>query len=193
MAESAAMLRMMWLSLALSTASLGACHHEPKPIMAPGEVPPLPPASGTPIGYLLDNAGQLKLDGAQREKLQAIDTSLSARNDAIDTQLREIEKPEEEPEEPRKKGDPPPKPKNMAPGAQLVHTTQDSSKLHAAKSANNEDALKKAFAILDPAQQAAARKLLDDRGINSPSPGKSPAQPPPPTTPEDNGGVPLEP
>jgi hypothetical protein len=183
------MLRMMWLTLALSTASLGACHHDPKP-MAPkdGELPPLPPASGTPIGYLLDNAAQLKLDGDQREKLQALDTSLSARNDAIETQLREIEKPEEEQEAPYKKGDPPRKPKNMAPGAQQVHTTQDSSKLHAAKNANNEDALKKAFALLDPAQQTAARKLLDDRGITSP--GGS-AQPPPRN--EDNGGVPLEP
>lgn len=183
------MFRTMWLSLAL--ASAGACHQEPKPIMIPGEVPPLPPASGTPIGYLLDNAGQLKLQPEQREKLQALDTSLSARNDALDTQIREIEKPEEEPEEPRKKGDPPPKPKNMAPGAQPVHTTADSSKLHAAKTANNEDALKKAFAILDPAQQATARKLLDERGISSPG-GAGPGQPPPPKT-EDNGGVPLEP
>lgn len=179
------MLRTMWLGLALATA---ACHQEPKPIVIPGEVPPLPPASGTPVGYLLDNAGQLKLQPEQREKLQAIDTSLSARNDAIDTQLREIEKPEEEPEEPRKKNDPPPKPKNMAPGAQPIHTTADSGKLHAAKAANNEDALKKAFAILDPAQQAAARKLLDERGIASPG---GAAQPPPRT--EDNGGVPLEP
>ena len=179
------MLRTMWMLLALS---VGACHQETKPIMVPGEVQPLPPASGTPIGYLLDNAGTLKLDGDQREKLQAIDTSLSARNDALDTQIREIEKPEDEQEEPRKKGDPPPKPKNMAPGAQLVHTTADSSKLHAAKSANNEDALKKAFAILDATQQAAARKLLDDRGIASPG---GAAMPPPKT--EDNGGVPLEP
>ena len=183
------MLRMMWLTLALSTASLGACHNDPKPIMAPGEVQPLPPASGTPIGYLLDNAGQLKLEPEQREKLQALDTSLSARNDAIETQLREIEKPEEEPEAPYKQGDPPRKPKNMAPGAQTVHTTQDSSKLHAAKAANNEDALKKAFALLGPEQQTAARKLLDDRGITSP--GGSAKQPPPRT--EDNGGVPLEP
>jgi len=183
------MLRMMWLTLALSTSSLGACHNEPKPIMVPGEVQPLPPASGTPIGYLLDNAAQLKLDGDQREKLQALDTSLSARNDAIETQLREIEKPEEEEQAPYKKGDPLPKPKNMAPGAQTVHTTQDSSKLHAAKAANNEDALKKAFAVLDPAQQATARKLLDDRGITSP--GGTSKQPPPRN--EDNGGVPLEP
>ncbi len=185
------MLRMMWLTLALSTASLGACHHDPKPIQPKdGELPPLPPASGTPIGYLLDNAGQLKLEPEQREKLQALDTSLSARNDAIETQLREIEKPEEEQEAPYKKGDPPHKPKNMAPGAQVVHTTQDSSKLHAAKNENNEDALKKAFALLDPGQQAAARKLLDDRGITAPGGGAS-KQPPPQN--EDNGGVPLEP
>lgn len=188
-AESAAMLRMMWLTLALSTAGLVACQHETKPIMAPGEVQPLPPASGTPIGYILDNATQLKLDGDQQEKLRAIDGSLAIRNDAIETQLREIEQPEGDPEEPRKKNEPPPKPKNMAPGVQPVHTTADSSKLHAAKTANNEDALQKAFALLDPAQQTAARKLLDERGISSP--GGSAKQPPPRN--EDNGGVPLEP
>ncbi len=183
------MLRMMWLTLALSTAGLGACQHEAKPYMAPGEVVPLPPASGTPIGYILDNATQLKLDGEQQEKLRAIDNSLSVRNDAIDTQLREIEHPEEDEQEPRKKNEPPPKPKNMAPGVQPVHTTADSGKLHEAKSANNEDALKKAFALLDETQQIAARKLLDDRGISSP--GGAGKQPPPRN--EDNGGVPLEP
>lgn len=130
---------------------------------------PLPPASGTPVGYLLDNSGQLKLTGEQIDKLKKIDASLSARNDALDTQLREIEKPEEEP--PPDKNDPPPvRPRNMAPGAAPMRTTIDASKLHEARAAGNTEALEKAFALLDAAQQIEARKLLAARGIASPKP-----------------------
>lgn len=183
------MLRTTFLAIALS---LVGCHHDPKP-MTPkeGELPPLPPASGTPVGYLLDNASQLKLRDNQIEELRKIDASLSARNESIETQLREIEKPEEEPPpEKPKAGDPPPKPKNWAPGMSAVHTTSDTGKLREAKAENNKDALKKAFALLDPDQQTIARKLLDDRGITTP--GGGPAQPPPKES-DDNGGVPLEP
>lgn len=169
------MLRMILIASALV---LGGCHRDPKPMTpAEGELPPLPPASGTPVGYLLDNASQLELTADQTEKLRKIDTSLSARNDGIDTQLREIEKPEEM--EPADKKAPPPPPPNMAPGAQPMRTTADASKLHAARTANNKDALEKAFAILDDKQQVTARKLLDDRGISSPAPTtKAPPSPP---------------
>jgi hypothetical protein len=173
--------------LAVALSFVG-CHKDPKPtIPQEGELPPLPPASGTPVGYLIDNAGQLKLRDDQIEQLKKIDTSLSARNESIDTQLREIEKPQYE-EEPTKKGEPPPKPRDWAPGATPVHTTTDSGKLHEAKAANSRDALQKAFAVLDPDQQAVARKLLDDRGITAP--GGAAKQPP-----MSNGadGVPLEP
>ena len=180
------------LALGLATATVGGgCHHDPQP-MTPkdGELPPLPPASGTPVGYLLDNSGQLALRDDQIARLKQIDGSLAARNDGLETQLREIEKPEEE--EPPAKNAPPPKPRNNAPGAGPIHTTPDAAKLHAAVAANNKDALEKAFAILDPSQQAAARKLLDARGVAAPGgagPGKG--QPPPKT--EGDGGVPLEP
>jgi len=177
------MLRLTLLALL----AIAGCHHEPQP-MTPkeGELPPLPPASGTPVGYLLDNASQLELRPEQIEKLKDIDESLAARNDGIDTQLREIEKPEEE--EPPAKGVQP-KPRNNAPGAAPIRTTADATKLHDAHNANNRDALEKAFAILDPKQQAAAKKLLDERGISSPGAGTQP----PPKTDDDAGGVPLEP
>ncbi len=162
---------------------LVGCHREPQP-MTPkeGELPPLPPASGTTIGYLVDNATQLKLRPDQLEKLKEIDTSLAARNDAIDTQLRGMIKPDEEPAQ---KGQPPPR-HNNAPGAQ-VRVTGEAGKLQQARAANDKDALKRAFALLDPDQQETARKLLDERGIVAP--GAEKKQP----VRSEEDGVPLEP
>jgi len=73
------------------------CNKEPQ-VMQPkdGELPPLPPASGTSIGYLVDGAKALELREEQIKKLKEIDSSLAARNDSIDTQLRTIEKPDVE-------------------------------------------------------------------------------------------------
>lgn len=145
------------------------------------ETPPLPPASGTPVGYLLDNASQLKLSGDQYDKLRQIDNSLSAKNDAIDTQLREIETPEEE-APPDKNAPPPIRPRNMAPGAAPMRTTIDAARLHEARTAQNTEAVEKAFALLDASQQLEARKLLAERGIASPRPA-APVSPPVPHEP----------
>lgn len=154
------MKRLLFVAVALA----GACHNEPKPMKpAEGELPPLPPASGSVIGYLLDNTSQLKLRDDQVEKLKALDTSLSAKNDSIDTQLRAIERPNEE--EPEK--DKPAPRHNNAPGAQIT-TTPDAQRLHAARAANDKDALEKAFAILDEDQKPGARRVLDERGVTSP-------------------------
>ena len=126
----------------------------------------MPPASGTAVGYLVDGAAQLKLRDDQIQKLKEIDASLAARNDGIDTQIRSIERPEE--------GDPS-KPHNNAPGKQVT-TTPGSAKLHEAKAANDREALIKAFALLDPDQQEAARKLLDERGISAPGSKAKPTE-----------------
>lgn len=179
------MLRFTLLA-AIFLASSGGCHKDSAPPLAPGETIPLPPASGTPVGYLLDNAGQLQLSDEQMGKLRQIDNSLSARNDGIDTQLREIEVPEEQ-EGPDKRGNMPPIP-NMAPGAMPTRSTTDAGKLHEARAANNKDALEKAFAMLDAKQRVEAKKLLDARGVSSPG-GTTSAEPPR----TDDTGVPLEP
>jgi hypothetical protein len=176
------MLRAMFLALLVLT----SCRHDTDPPpMQPreGELPPLPPSSGTPVGYLLDNATHLQLRDDQLQKLKEIDVSLAAKDDAIDTQLRLIEKPDEAPA--AEKGQPPPR-HNNAPGAQ-VRTTPDAAKLHAARKSNDSEALKKAFALLDATQQTAARKLLEDRGISAP--GSEAKQP----TRTADDGVPLEP
>lgn len=178
----AAMLRAALCALLLLT----ACHRDSDPPpMHPqeGELPPLPPSSGTPVGYLVDNATQLNLRDDQLARLKDIDRSLSARDDEIDTQLRMIEKPDEDPQP--AKGAPPPR-HNNAPGAQ-IKTNADAAKLHSARDANDREALRKAFALLDPAQQTAARKLLEDRGVAAPgSDLKQPKHDP-------ADGVPLEP
>jgi len=174
------MLRTLLLTAGLA---LVGCHHDPKP-MTPkeGELPPLPPASGTTVGYLVDNATMLKLRPDQLDKLKEIDTSLAARNDSIDTQLRSMVKPDEEPAEKGK----PPRRHNNAPGAQ-VKTTGETGKLQEARTANDRDALKRAFELLDPDQKEAARKLLDERGIAAPGAEKKAP------THTDADGVPLEP
>ena len=176
------MLRATLLALAL----LAGCRHDTDPPpMQPkeGDLPPLPPSSGTPVGYLIDNAGQLQLRDDQLQQLKDIDKSLSARDDEIDTQLRIIEKPAEDP--PVEKGQLPPR-HNNAPGAQ-IRTTADAGKLHSARKANDFEALQKAFALLDPPQQVTARKLLEDRGVTAPgSDTKAPRR-------NTDDGEPLEP
>ena len=146
--------------------ALVACRPEKGPQgPTPGEQP-LPPASGTAIGYLIDNSGSLELKDNQLRELQRLDASLAARNDAIDTQLREIERPEEM--APPDKHETELKPNNWAPGAMATRTTADSGKLHENRAANVKDALNKAWAVLDAKQQEAATKLLADRGITAP-------------------------
>lgn len=175
------MLRSLLVATGLWCAA--GCHHDPKPITPKeGELPPLPPASGTAVGYLVDSAATLQLRPDQLQKLKDIDTSLAARNDSIDTQLRALVKPDEQPAE---KGKPPPR-HNNAPGAQ-VKVTGEAGKLQEARAANDRDALQRAFAVLDPPQQDAARRLLDERGIVAPGAAKKPAS----RSSED--GVPLEP
>lgn len=154
-----------WLILLLAIA---ACHPSPqKP--APGEVPPLPPASGTAVGYLVDAARDLQLSDDQLQKLQQIDDTLAAQNGQIDAQLRQIEKPvpaEELSPQQQKAGVQPPR-YNNAPGASTI-TTADSLKLRKMRDQNDRDALKKAFAVLDATQLEKAKQILIARGVDLP-------------------------
>lgn len=154
-----------WFALLLAIAG---CHPSPsKP--APGEVPPLPPASGTAVGYLVDSAGELALRDDQLTKLKQIDASLAAENGQIDAQLRQIEKPAPEEQlspQAQKAGEKPAR-YNNAPGASTI-TTNDSQKLRKLRDQNDSDALKKAFALLDPDQLTKAKRILTDRGVEIP-------------------------
>jgi len=166
---------------------LGGCAPKPNPhAPQPGEQP-LPPASGTAIGYLIDNAGALELTTEQADKLKALDVQLSIRNEAIDTQLREIEKPEDQ--GPPDQHETEMKSQNWAPGGSPVKTTTDSGRLHTARSDNTKEALEKAWVVLGPKQQEIAAKLLADRGIQSPK--ASVVAKPTPATPEESDDTPV--
>src|SRR5512132_1459134 len=147
----------LWFVLLLA---LAGCHPKPtKP--APGEVPPLPPASGTAVGYLVDAAGQLALRDDQLTKLKQIDASLAAENGQIDAQLRQIEKPvpEEQLSPQQQKAGETTQRYDNAPGKSTVQTN-DSIKLRKMRDDNDRDALKKAFAVLDPDQLTKAKQIL---------------------------------
>lgn len=154
---------------------LTACHRETAPAHPkPGDLPPLPPASGTPIGYLLDSQADLKLSEDQVKKLQDLDASLAARDAEIDTQLRQIE--HQEPDEPMPKGAKP-KRHNMAPGVG-VQQSGDAQKLHAARDSQDRDALRRAWAVLDKDQQTSAAKILTDHDVEVPGQKKQAASGP---------------
>jgi hypothetical protein len=156
-----------WIALLLVLVFAG-CHPQPtKP--APDELPPLPPASGTAVGYLVDAARDLQLRDDQLTKLKEIDVSLAAENGQIDAQLRQIEKPvpgEELSPQQQKAGVKAPR-YNNAPGASTI-VTDDSMKLRKLRDENDRDALKKAFALLDPPQLEKAKQILVDRGVDIP-------------------------
>ena len=148
--------------------AVASCSSQPKK-PEPGELPPLPPASGTAIGYLVDASTELKLRDEQLTKLKDIDASLAARNGEIDTQLRQLEKPipqEELSPQQKKAGEKQPR-YNNAPGKSTVQTN-DSMKLRKMRDENDRDALKRAFALLDPDQVTKAKQILADRGVDVP-------------------------
>jgi hypothetical protein len=153
--------------------ALAACHSDAAPAHPKaGDLPPLPPASGTPVGYLLDSQSDLKLRDDQIKQLQEIDQSLAARDAEIDTQLRQVEKPEEE--EPTPRGQKPHR-HNLAPGAK-GRPQGDAAKLHSMRDSNDRDALKKVWAILDKDQQERATKILTDHDVEVPGHKKQQVQ-----------------
>jgi hypothetical protein len=153
----------IWLAL--------GCNHDPYGTGSSthpksGDLPPLPPSSGTPVGYLIDAQTDLKLRDDQLKKLKDIDGSLGARDAEIDSQLRQIDARRAEEQEPPQPGQKRPH-HNNAPGSS-GRPTGDAAKLHGIRDSNDRDALKQAWAVLDPDQQARAKKLLEDRGVEVP-------------------------
>jgi hypothetical protein len=184
-------------AICLCLAVFAACHHDtPQPKLEPGEVAPLPPSSGTPVGYLIDAAPDLKLTGDQVTRLQSIDDALGAQLESIDSQLRASSKPapnEQSQQAPMRGG------RGMRGGG--MHgggmggggrgrrgpgqgsgsaAPVANPRLVQDRAREVRQALARALAVLDPDQQTAAKKLLADRDIDVDEPvgsGSAAAEP----------------
>jgi hypothetical protein len=170
-------MRALMFAVAVSLVSLTptGCGGKKDEVIEPSGPPPLPSASGSVIGYLIDAKSTLSLRDDQLTKLEKIDSSLAARNGQIDAQLRMIEKPapgEQLSPQQMKAGEKEPR-YNNAPGASTVGT-DDSMKLHKLRDQNDADAIKEALALLDPDQQEKAKRIFQDRGVTVPG-AKAPA------------------
>lgn len=176
---------MRWLLIvaAIVLGGAPACGGNKDEVLEPSGPPPLPPASGSVIGYLIDAKAQLSLRDDQLAKLEKIDSSLAARNGQLDAQLRMIEKPapaEQLSPQQMKAGEKPAR-YNNAPGASTMGT-DDSQKIHKLRDDNDREAIKEALALLDPQQQTTAKRILQDRGVTIPG-----AQKNAPATDSDSG------
>ena len=175
---------------------VGACHHDPAPAAPadPTDKPPLPPASGTPIGYLIDDAGELKLSDDQVAKLRDIDTSLAADLEKIDAATRSANRPADSDQS----AAPPQgggrhggrrggsmsggggmggggtggvgggrhKHGGSGGGSGSPSAQASLGKLSDQRNADVKDALQRAFALLDDGQQATAKKVLSDHDVD---------------------------
>lgn len=151
-----------------------ACHHDAAPA-EPADKPPLPPASGTPIGFIIDDASELKLTDVQLAKLHDIDTTLAAELEKIDAASRSQSRPAEG------DGSTPPagggrhhrggggghhRSPGPGSGAGSAGAPAMTTKLADQRSADVKDALTEAFGILDPTQQVTAKKVLADHDVD---------------------------
>jgi len=177
------------------------CSHEAKPAVQPDDHPPLPPASGTPIGYLIDDAGGLKLRDDQLAQLKAIDDELATQLAALDGASR---KPDPVPQSNRAD-----KPRGLGfraggahdgqngrmgafPGAPGDRPADGSPKggwisgetltdINLQRARDVRDAIRRALALLDAAQQAIARQVLTEHAVDPDTGqvvGGEPAAPP---------------
>ncbi|MEO8840102.1 MAG: hypothetical protein ABI591_17785 [Kofleriaceae bacterium] len=168
---------------------VGACHHDPAPAAPsdPADKPPLPPASGTPIGFLIDDAGELKLSDDQVAKLRDIDTSLAADLEKIDAATRSANRPADS----DPSAAPPPSGgrhggrhggggmsggmggagssghhKHSGGGSASPSAQASLGKLSDQRNGDVKDALERAFALLDDGQRVTAKKVLSDHDVD---------------------------
>jgi hypothetical protein len=173
--------------------SATGCAHDAKPVAQPDDQatappPALPPASGTPIGYLID-ASELKLSDDQLAKLKVIDDDLATKLMYVESMQRSAGEPEPAKERSRgragfgasigdtgmgewtpntpvtgdkpvygKSGDPQP-----ASGDDRAATLERVPK---ARASVVRTAIARALAVLDAGQNKIARQVLKDRGVD---------------------------
>lgn len=158
------------------------CSHEPKPVVAPEDHPPLPPAS--PVGYLVDDSAELKLSDDQLGKLREIDDALGAKLATYESELRNGE-PVPSNSAPKPPGGVnlgggaastnPANPgmgsaANMAPPVETTKTYVVSgetvTRIRRDRARDTREAIGRALALLDTTQQGIARRVLTEHGVN---------------------------
>jgi hypothetical protein len=179
----------LWALLAGVGVGAG-CSHEARPVVAPAEHPPLPPASGSPIGHMVDDAAELALRDDQIARLQQIDDELGAKLAEHETEQRSWEPVgPTRPDAPRGLGfragggaatvDQRGLPMGSFPangGAtgfpdgeppkQLVIRGETIERAHRDRDRDTRDAIRRALAVLDVAQRVIARRVLRDHGVD---------------------------
>jgi len=176
--------------LGLAVGAAVACSHEAAPaVVEPDEHPPLP--SATPIGYLIDDASELKLRDDQLDKLRTLDTNLAAELDVLDATPHAAGAGSAHPQGGRRRGGGgggfgggggrrggggggrrgagQGSSSSAAPAA--AASTQPSSADTAGQKADQKardvrDALGRAMAVLDADQQVIAKRVLSDKGVD---------------------------
>ena len=166
------------------------CSHEARPPVAPEERAPLPPASGSPIGLLVEDAGELKLSDDQLTRLREIDEALGAKLAASETALRTPEPVQDNrPDAPRGLGfragggretvddHAMPLVQPVA-GRATAFPSEDTRPkqyvipgatvdgIYRDRARDTRDAIRRALALLDDAQRAIARRVLTEHGVD---------------------------
>jgi len=193
--------------------SLG-CSREAKPAVQPDDHPPLPPASGTPIGHLIDNAAELKLSDDQLTKLKAINDELATQLAVDDSELRPAgaPRPPSDDDAPSGRGlgaraggrlpsgasggaqGFPGAPGSPGTGVATQTTVVPGTTVgavHQQRAHHVRDAIRRAFALIDADQQALARRLLADHGIDPDTGDEAGGQPGESTMEDPKLGQPL--
>jgi hypothetical protein len=182
----------VWLGLALG--AVAGCGHDSKPAVQPDDHPPLP--EGTPIGYLIDDAGELQLRGDQLAKLKELDADLVARLDVLDARQRS---PGRAPAGASpaagtggrhrgggrrggmRRGGSGSGSAAARPAAGSADTAATANRKTEERADDVREAIEQALAVLDPAQQPIAKRVLSDHGVDvdagRPEPGHSEADP----------------
>jgi hypothetical protein len=169
--------------------SATGCAHDAKPVAQPDDqAPALPPASGTPIGYLIDTS-ELKLSDDQLAKLKVIDDDLATKLMYVESMQRSASEPEPAKERSRGRagfgastgdsgmgewtpnapvsGD---KPVYGSSGAPQPTSGDDKAatleRVPKARASVVRTAIARALAVLDAGQSKLARQVLKDRGVD---------------------------
>lgn len=186
-AAGIAMAMAMAMAAAAGSAVAPGCGHDARPAVQPAEPPPLPPASGSPIGHLFDDA-RLKLSDDQLTRLKAIDADLATQLSYLDSVVRNTGSGAPSGDGERSRGGigfsasgerngqsagklNAPDATGSVPGPVLPPDTAAENaeirqRVPEVRAHNVRTAVAHALAALDPEQQKLARQILRDHGVD---------------------------